>query len=129
MTTIDARHVATVQRYITAYNSFDIPGMLATLAPEVEFRNVSDGTVTVATHGIEEFERQAISGTSLFQSRQQKIAALSFTADRVVVDISYRAKLAVDLPNGLKAGESIALKGKSIFKFKGELIIFIEDQS
>jgi hypothetical protein len=33
----------TIGRYIEAYNSFDIDGMLSLLHPEVRFKNLSNG--------------------------------------------------------------------------------------
>ena len=41
----------------------------------------------------------------------------------VTVDIAYRGELAVDLPNGMKAGEQLQLNGRSEFESdKGRLI-------
>lgn len=51
------------------------------------------------------------------------------TRYKVEIQIDYEATLAVDLPNGLKAGSKIQLKGKSIFGFLEEKISLIEDYS
>lgn len=44
-------------------------------------------------------------------------------------EIDYSATLATDLPNGLKKGHKIELKGKSIFKFLDNKIIELIDIS
>jgi len=40
-----------------------------------------------------------------------------------------RARLAVDLPNGLKIGDTLQLKGKSVFGINEGKISLIEDYS
>ena len=47
----------------------------------------------------------------------------------VAVEIGYVARLAVDLPNGFKAGEEIKLKGVSVFEFRDKKIIRLVDFS
>ena len=37
-----------IDRYLIAYNSFDIGGMLALLSPDVRFENYSGGQLTAA---------------------------------------------------------------------------------
>ena len=36
-------HRALIERYVTAYNAFDVPGMLAVLHADVTFENVAAG--------------------------------------------------------------------------------------
>ena len=43
--------------------------------------------------------------------------------------IDYRATVAMELPNGLKPGDTLRLQGKSIFRFDDGKIISIEDIS
>ncbi|WP_367584473.1 hypothetical protein [Paenibacillus sp. FJAT-26967] len=43
--------------------------------------------------------------------------------------IDYEGILAVDLPNGLKTGDNIQLKGKSVFRIEEGKISLIEDYS
>ncbi|MNJ05657.1 hypothetical protein D3C73_1671250 [compost metagenome] len=49
--------------------------------------------------------------------------------DKAEVEINYEGKLAADLPNGLKAGDTIELKGKTIFLVRDQKIAVIEDYS
>ena len=48
---------------------------------------------------------------------------------KVIIEIVYQAILAVDLPNGMKAGEGLSLNGKSIFSFVDDKIAIIIDES
>jgi hypothetical protein len=45
---------ALVGRYIDAYNNMDVAGMFRTVHPNVEFKNISNGTVNARASGIEE---------------------------------------------------------------------------
>lgn len=118
-----------IQNYIEAYNNFDVEKMLTDLHEEIVFKNISNGEVNLTLKGISEFKAQAEQAKNLFSQREQKITEIALEDDSVEVKIDYRGVLAVDLPNGLKAGDKIELKGKSIFCFEGEKIIEITDIS
>lgn len=117
------------EKYVEAYNWFDINGMIALLHEEIEFRNSSNGSVDVETKGIEEFREIAERSTSLFSHRCQTIVGYSFEDDKLQIEIDYEGILAKDLPIGMKAGEKIHMKGKSVFAFKNDRIAVIEDYS
>ena len=125
----DAEKKSLVESYIRAYNNFDLEGMTANLHERVAFKNISTGEVTLETRGIEAFRNQAEQVLNIFSERQQKIENISFGDDGCEIEIDYRAKLAADLPNGLKAGDEINLTGKSIFRFEGGKISEIYDIS
>ena len=118
-----------VIKYIDAYNNFDVDGMLAALHPEIQFKNVTGGEVTHTLNGIAAFKSQAESILPLFSERKQTIIEWHSSEERIKVLIDYIAILAADFPNGLKAGEQLQLKGKSIFRIQDNLIIAIEDIS
>ena len=103
--------------------------MLQHLAEEVIFENHAGDTVTLQTTGIEAFKEQAEAATSYFQTRQQTIEEWQIEDNQITVQISYEAILAIDLPNGLKAGETLRLTGQSIFSFQEGKIIKIVDKS
>lgn len=119
----------TIEAYINAYNAFDVAGMLATLHPSVQFKNVVNGKVTLATQGMEAFRAQAEQATGFFRQRTQTVTDLRITGQEAEAAIDYRGVLAVDLPNGLKAGDTLALRGKSIFRFHDNLISSLDDIS
>jgi ketosteroid isomerase-like protein len=72
MTTTDP-HRDVIDRYLAAYNAFDVAGMLAVLHPNIEFRNVTNGEVTAAARGRDEFRALAKRAVTLFTSRRQVV--------------------------------------------------------
>jgi len=118
-----------IERFIRAYNSFDVDGMVALLHPECSFQNVSGGQINASAAGISQFRELAEKSKSVFSSRHQTITSCQFEGQTVTVGIEYEGVLRADLPNALKAGERIQLKGKSVFKFRDGLIFQITDYS
>ena len=128
MASDDSRR-ALVERYLAAYNAFDVDGMLAVLHPDVEFQNVSAGAVTASAHGREEFRRLAEHAVTLFTSRRQTVRDLVEDAHGVRIAIDYEGVLASDLGPELRAGDTIRLTGSSRFEFRDGLIARIVDES
>ena len=118
-----------VDRYLVAYNSFDIDGILALLSPDVRFENYSSEQLTDATNGIEEFRELAEKSKSLFSEREQRITKLALGQNSAIADIAYRGQLAADIPGGPPAGTVLNLQGQSEFYFKGGQISKIVDRS
>lgn len=118
-----------VKNYINAYNNFDVDSMIADMTEAVVFENVAGGEVNMVLNGIEEFRKQAVQAVELFSSRAQTIKSLTHTGNQVKVDIAYYGVLAVDLPNGMKKGDELNLKGRSTFTFAGDKIITLRDES
>jgi len=115
--------------YIEAYNRFDVDGMLAPLHEEVVFRNIANGEVSLTTTGKEDFRGQAEQATRYFSEREQRVIHWQLAGNRVKVAIDYCATVAMELPNGLKPGDTLRLQGKSVFQFGDGKIISIEDIS
>ena len=122
-------HRALVERYLNAYNSFDIPGMLSVLDPAIEFRNVTNGEITAAADGIEEFRKLAEHAAELFSSRRQTITSYAADGDRVTIAIDYHGVLAADLSPALRAGDTLRLLGRSTFIVRDGRITSIIDES
>lgn len=118
-----------VERYIKAYNCFDVPGMLACLQPDVQFEHSTNGDVTVRLDSKEAFESQAIRAAAWFAERTQRITALRWLGEQAEADIDYHAVTATDLPNGIKTGTTLNFSGQSRFSFRNGLIAFIQDFS
>jgi hypothetical protein len=118
-----------IKQYIHAYNNFDIDSMLIRLHPSIVFKSISHGEVDVVTVGRDEFRVQAQKAATYFRQREQLISDLKIHDQRAEVNVDYKAILAIDLPNGMKQGESLELKGRSVFCFENDLIISIEDYS
>lgn len=118
-----------VNNYIHSYNSFDVAGMLKNLDESIIFENISNGKIDLTTNGKDEFTKQAETAKSYFSKRKQTITHWEINGEVVTIDITYDAILAIDLPNGLKPGDSLQLKGQSIFQFKNRKIVKIQDKS
>ncbi len=118
-----------IENYINAYNNFDIEGMIADLDENIVFENISNGKIDLKTEGLAAFEKQADTAKQYFQQRKQTIEHWEFNESTVSIGIDYEAILAIDLPSGLKSGDTLRLKGKSIFEFDEAKIIKITDES
>jgi hypothetical protein len=118
-----------IENYVNSYNGFDIDGMAKHMKVNVVFKNISNEKVDLRTEGITEFKKQAESAKQYFKQREQTIESWSFNDQKVTIDIGYKAILAIDLPNGLKAGDTLELKGKSEFEFENGKIKSITDKS
>ncbi|MEX0662375.1 MAG: nuclear transport factor 2 family protein [Balneolaceae bacterium] len=118
-----------VENYVTSYNKFDIDGMIAELDGNIVFENISNGKVDLRTEGVDEFKKQAESAKKIFRQRKQTIDNWQFSNSIVSIDIKYEAIVDITLPNGLKSGDSLKLKGKSVFEFNEGKIVKITDES
>ena len=118
-----------VEDYIKSYNNFDIDGMTKNLTENFVFKNITNGNVDLKTEGKEEFKKQAESAKVYFKKRKQTIESWEFHYPKVTVKIDYKAILAIDLPNGLKTGDTLELKGISVFEFEDQKIKSIVDKS
>lgn len=118
-----------IDRYLAAYNAFDVGGMLATLSPEVRFENYAAGQLTAATSGIEEFRQLAEQSKGMFSEREQRITALEPGDGSIIASIAYRGRLSTDIPDGPRAGTVLDVQGTSEFWFDAGLIAKIIDRS
>ncbi|RAI86060.1 hypothetical protein DET54_1193 [Paenibacillus pabuli] len=103
-------------------------GMIGVLNKNIHFRNISKGEVNSETKGIQEFRTLAEQSIQVFSQRRQ-VMNITFAGNKAEVDIDYEGVLSSDLPNGMKAGETLKLQGKSIFQMKDKKLILIEDHS
>ncbi len=118
-----------IDRYLDAYNAFDVDGMMATLHPDIEFENIADGTVNASASGADAFRQMAEQSTGLFSSRCQTVTSFESEENRAAIGVAYEGVLATDLPNGAKAGSTLRLTGRSEFEFEDRLISRIRDIS
>lgn len=125
----DDPHRALIERYLAAYNAFDVPGMLDMLHPDVTFENVAGGQVTAAAHGRDEFRALAEHAATIFTSRRQTIREYTATAQGAQVGIDYEGVLAADLGPELRAGTTLRLTGRSTFEIRDGRIIRLVDES
>jgi hypothetical protein len=79
--------------------------------------------------GLTSFKEQAELAKNYFSLNKQTIKSYLHCNNETEIEIDYYAILAMDFPNGLKKGDELQLKGKSIFKFSGDKIIKLTDIS
>jgi hypothetical protein len=118
-----------VENYIDAYNRFDVDGMLKDMHEDVRFGNIANGEINLSITGISALREQAIQSAAYFKERRQNPLGFEFHEDEVEVRIAYDAILAIDLPNGPRAGERIKIEGRSAFTFMNGKIIKLVDWS
>jgi hypothetical protein len=125
----DARQKDLIDRYLAAYNAFDIEAMLAQLDPAIRFENYSGGQLTADASGIEEFRRLAEQSTGLFVEREQRVTSLAQSGTMLVAEIAWRGRIAADIPGGPPAGTLLEMNGRSEFDFGPAGITKIVDRS
>jgi ketosteroid isomerase-like protein len=103
--------------------------MLACLADNVHFQNISGGEVTAEARDKQRFADMARFGASSFETRHQKVTNAITVAGTTLAEIDYSAVVATDLPNGWKAGQKLAFTGASSFHVEGGRIVRIVDES
>jgi len=126
---LDSEKIGLVESYVSRYNAFDVSGMLALLDDDVVFENESNGEITVRSDGKAEFESLASESVKIFSVRQQVVTAIEMSERAATVSIDYTGTLAIDLPNGLRAGQVLELKGQTHFEFQNGKISHIKDVS
>lgn len=125
----NASRKAVIERYLAAYNAFDIDGMLAVLTPDVHFENLAGGAVTAEARGVDAFRSLAEAGRRLFSAREQRLVSLAFDGDDASAGIAWRGIFAVDVPDGPRAGTTLEVRGHTDFGFDGDRIAKLVDRS
>lgn len=118
-----------IRNFINGYNEFDIEKMVRDVDDKIIFKNIQNEEVNMTINGINDFKKQAEEAKNYFERRHQKITSINHTAQKTEIEIDYFAVLRIDLPNGLKKGQKLELKGKSIFTFQDDKIIELTDIS
>lgn len=118
-----------IKEYISAYNAMNVEKMLSPLHSELIFENFSGEEKTHFLVGKKAFKNQALEALGYFSERNQSILNITHQKSNSEVTISYRATLAIDIPNGPKKGDKLDFEGKSIFEFKENKISKIQDFS
>ena len=109
----NTRRHAVIDAWLAAYNAFDLDAMLALLTPDVHFQNLSGGALNAEASGIAAFRSLAEQGRQLFSQREQRLTSLVFDGDTAHAGIAWRGTFAVDVPDGPRAGTTVALEGFS----------------
>ena len=120
---------AIITNYIEGYNQFDIDKMVIDLDGNIIFKNIQNGETNMTLSGLQEFKLQSEKAKTYFKIRKQTIKSFNHLGNETEIEIDYYAILGIDFTEGLKSGQELHLKGKSIFKFSGNKIIELTDIS
>ena len=118
-----------INRYISSYNDSDIEGMLDCVTEDVVFENISNTGQSMRLEGRAQMGDVAQLSGNAFSNRRQRLVNLIIGTGKAAAEIEFEGKAAVDLPNGVKAGETIKIRGASFFEFRGRLLSRIADYS
>lgn len=118
-----------IARYIASYNARDIDGMITCVTDDVVFENISNTGQSMRLDGKEMMAQVAELSGNAFSYRRQRIVNVVTGAGKAAAEIEFEGKAAVDLPNGVKAGETVKVRGASFFEFRGNLLCRIADYS
>lgn len=111
-----------VSDYIEYYNSFQLEKMIDLFSQDCCFENISNSSNPVRCVGKMALYEMACSTSKLFKERKQTVTNWIIGENKIAIEIDYMAILSELLPNGLKAGDSINLKGVSIYEFENKKI-------
>jgi len=118
-----------IKNYVEGYNQFNVDKMTADFSSEIIFENIQNGEINMTLTGLDQFKEQAENAKMYFSEREQTITAFNHLELKTEIEIDYQAVLAMDFPNGMKAGDRLNLKGKSVFEFLDNKIQKLSDLS
>ena len=122
-------HEDIINRYIQSYNDRDIEGMLDCVTEDVIFENISNASQSMRLEGRDQMGEMARLSGNAFSYRRQRLINLIIGEGKASAEIEFEGKAAVDLPNGVRAGETVKIRGASFFEFRGRLLSRIADYS
>ena len=118
-----------IRRYIASYNDRDIDAMLACVTDDVVFENISNAGQSMRLDGKVMMRQVAEVSGNAFSYRRQRLTNLVTGTSTAAAEIEFEGRAAVDLPNGIRAGETVRVRGASFFEFRGPLLCRIADYS
>ncbi len=111
-----------VQKYINAYNNFDIESMMSYMHADCIFESKHNGVLSFTTKGKHSFRQICSVAKNNYSFRKQIIEGFTSKGELLEVKFYFKGTLALDIPELGKKGENIAFETKSIFVFKNGLI-------
>jgi hypothetical protein len=118
-----------IRRYIASYNDRDIEAMLACVTDDVVFENISNAGQSMRLDGKAMMRQVAEVSGNAFSYRRQRLINIVTGNGKAAAEIEFEGRAAVDLPNGVRAGETVRVRGASFFEFRGPLLCRIADYS
>mgnify|MGYP003726123309 CR=1 FL=1 len=111
-----------INRYLACYNARDIDGMLDCVTEDVVFENISNTGQSMRLDGRDMMRQVAELSGNAFSYRRQRLVNIVSGGSKAAAEIEFEGKAAVDLPNGIKSGETVKVRGASFFEFRGNLL-------
>lgn len=116
-----------VKKYVISYNHFDLETMLDCFADNCKFTSMASGSQLVTVEGKPHLRELAAQSAAYFIERTQTVTNWIFTESQAAIEVEYKSMLKRDLPNGLKAGAELNMRGVSIFRFENDKIVELTD--
>jgi ketosteroid isomerase-like protein len=113
--------------YIRRYNEKNIEGMLELFTDDLVFESISSATGYINVKGKENLRRLAEKSAEIFSERRQTLTTMVLDENNIAVEVEYWARLAMDLPDGKKAGEEVQFRGASFFMVRDGRISRLTD--
>ncbi|MBD8679958.1 nuclear transport factor 2 family protein [Sphingomonas sp. CFBP 13720] len=119
---------ALIQRYLDAYNRKDVAALVACVADDIIFENVSNAGQSTKIEGRAAFAELAGRAATMFTIRCQTVRNAVVDGDRVALEVDWTGTPAIDL-GPMKAGEQVALRVVSFMTITGGKLTRIVDLS
>jgi len=119
---------AIILSYIDAYNRKDVIALLACVADDIVFENISNSALSMKIEGRAAFAELAERAATMFTNRHLVINSAVVEGGRVAMEVDWTGTPAVDL-GSMKAGEPIAMRGASFMTVTEGLLTRIVDLS
>lgn len=119
---------AIIKSYLDAYNRKDVAALVACVADDVVFENVSNSGQSMKIEGSAAFAELAQQAATMFTVRHQAVRNAVIDGDHVALEVDWTGTPAVDL-GPMKAGEQLVMRGASFIKISGGKLARIIDLS
>lgn len=119
---------AIIQHYLDAYNRKDVAALVACVADDILFENVSNSGQSLRIEGRAAFAELAEQAAAMFTVRHQVIRNAVVDGSRAALEVDWTGTPAIDL-GSMKAGEQVAMRGASFMTIEGGLLVRIMDLS
>ena len=116
-----------VEDYIRHYNAKDVESMLELFTEDAVFESVSSASGYLRTDGKDKLRKLALKTVELFEERRQTPTTVILGDNIAALEIEYWCRLAMDLPDGKKAGDEMHLRGASFIVVRDGLITRLTD--
>ena len=118
-----------ITHYIACYNSRDLDGMIECVTDDVVFENISNTGQSMRLEGKDAMRQVAELSGNAFSYRRQRLVNIIASGSKAAAEVEFEGKAAVDLPNGVAAGETVKISGASFFEERDGKLCRVADYS